>query len=173
MEYNFLGIKMSKEKTIKDKILEYVYIISKQPILLKDLLVANRQHNEGMHVDPAKLGFRIRLIRAYIVYIGLVLAILIPASLLTHKPLAKVDAHISIVGAMIITAAIFIGFNFFRDRMRDTMTKELIKRSWKLHFPFFSYEEYSHKIDEIFEDAMKEEISKRDLEKYILENLSK
>ena len=126
-----------------------------------------------MHVDPAKLGFRIRLIRAYIVYIGLVLAILIPASLLTHKPLAKVDAHISIVGAMIITAAIFIGFNFFRDRMRDTMTKELIKRSWKLHFPFFSYEEYSHKIDEIFEDAMKEEISKRDLEKYILENLSK
>ena len=163
---------MSKEKTIKDKILEYVYTISKQPILLKDLLVANRQHNDGMHVDPAKLGFRIRLIRAYIVYIGLVLAILVPISLLTHKPLAKVDAHISIVGAMIITAAIFMGFNFFRDRMRDSVTKELIKRSWKLHFPFFSYEEYSHKIDEIFESAMKEEISKRDLEKYILENLS-
>ena len=164
---------MSKEKTIKDKILEYVYTISKQPILLKDLLVANRQHNEGMHVDPAKLGFRIRLIRAYIVYIGLVLAILIPISLLTHKPLVKADPHISIVGAMAITAAIFMGFNFFRDRMRDTITKELIKRSWKLHFPFFSYEEYSEKIDQIFENAMKEEISKRDLEKYILENLSK
>lgn len=164
---------MSKEKTIKDKILEYVYTISKQPILLKDLLVANRQHNEGMHVDPAKLGFRIRLIRAYIVYIGLVLAILIPISLLTHKPLVKADPHFSIVGAMIITAAIFMGFNFFRDRMRDTITKELIKRSWKLHFPFFSYEEYSLKIDEIFENAMREEISKRDLEKYILENLSK
>jgi hypothetical protein len=164
---------MSKEKTIKDKVLEYVYTISKQPILLKDLLVANRQHNEGMHVDPAKLGFRIRLIRAYIVYIGLVLAILIPISLLTHKPLVKADPHISIVGAMAITAAIFMGFNFFRDRMRDTITKELIKRSWKLHFPFFSYEEYSEKIDQIFENAMKEEISKRDLEKYILENLSK
>lgn len=164
---------MSKEKTTKDKILEYVYTISKQPILLKDLLVANRQHNDGMHVDPAKLGFRIRLIRAYQVYIGIVLAILIPISLLTHKPLAKIDAHISILGAMAITAAIFIGFNFFRDRMRDTMTKELIKRSWKLHFPFFSYEEYSTKINEIFEKAMREEVSKRDLEKYILENLSK
>ena len=164
---------MSKEKTIKDKILEYVYTISKQPILLKDLLVANRQHNDGMHVDPAKLGFRIRLIRAYIVYIAIVLGILVPISLLTHKPLAVIDPHISIVGAMAITAAIFIGFNFFRDRMRDTVTKELIKRSWKLHFPFFSYEEYSHKIDEIFESAMKEESSKRDLEKYILENLSK
>ena len=66
-----------------------------------------------------------------------------------------------------------MGFNFFRDRMRDSVTKELIKRSWKLHFPFFTYEEYSHKIDEIFEDAMKEEISRRDLEKYILDNLSK
>jgi hypothetical protein len=164
---------MSKEKTIKNKLLEYVYTISKQPILLKDLLVANRQHNDGMHVDPAKLGFRIRLIRAYIVYIGIVLAIIVPISLLTHKPLAKIDAHISILGAMVITAVIFIGFNFFRDKMRDTMTKELIVRSWKLHFPFFSYEEYSSKIDEIFEKAMKDEISKRDLEKYILENLSK
>jgi hypothetical protein len=164
---------MSKEKTIKNKLLEYVYTISKQPILLKDLLVANRQHNDGMHVDPAKLGFRIRLIRAYIVYIGIVLAIIVPISLLTHKPLAKIDPHISILGAMVITAVIFIGFNFFRDKMRDTMTKELIVRSWKLHFPFFSYEEYSSKIDEIFEKAMKDEISKRDLEKYILENLSK
>lgn len=163
---------MSKEKTIKDRVLEYVYTISKQPILLKDLLVANRQHSEGMHVDPAKLGFRIRLVRAYIVYIAIVLAILIPISLLTHKPLAVIDPHISILGAMIITAMIFIGFNFFRDRMRDSMTKVLIKRSWKLHFPYFSYEEYSSKIDKIFENAMKEEISKRDLEKYILDKLT-
>ena len=164
---------MSKEKTLKNRILEYVYTISKQPILLKDLLVANRQHSDGMHVDPAKLGFRIRLVRAYIVYIGLVLAVVVPISLLTHKPLAKIDAHISIIGAMIITAAIFIGFNFFRDRMRDSITKELIKRSWKLHFPYFSYEEYSEKIEEIFEKSIKEEISKRDLEKYIKDNLSK
>ena len=164
---------MSKAKNIKNKILEYVYTISKQPILLRDLLVANRQHSDGMHVDPAKLGFRIRLVRAYIVYIGLVLSIIIPISLLTHKPLAKIDAHISIIGAMIITAAIFIGFNFFRDRMRDSITKELIKRSWKLHFPYFSYEEYSEKIEEIFEKSIKDEISKRDLEKYIKDNLSK
>uniref|UniRef100_UPI004047AC8D hypothetical protein n=1 Tax=Aliarcobacter sp. TaxID=2321116 RepID=UPI004047AC8D len=164
---------MSKEKSIKNKILEYIYTISKQPILLKDLLVANRQHNEGMHVDPAKLGFRIRLVRAYIVYIAIVLAILVPISLLTHKPLAKIDPHISIIGAMIITAAIFIGFNFFRDKMRDVITKELIRRSWKLRFPFFSYDEYSKKIDEIFEKSLKDEVSKRDLEKYILDNLSK
>ncbi len=163
---------MFKNESLKNKILEYVYIISKQPILLKDLLVANRQHNEGMHVDPAKLGFRIRLTRAYIVYVAMISVLLIPLSLLAHKLLAKVDAHISIIGAMIMTAAIFIGFNFFRDRLRDVVTLELIKRSWKLHFPFFSYEEYSQKIDEIFGNSINDEISKRDLEKYILEKLT-
>ena len=100
---------MSKEKTIKDKILEYVYIISKQPILLKDLLVANRQHNDGMHVDPAKLGFRLRLIRAYIVYIVGVLIVLVPISFLTHKEMEKLNPHISILASMFITAIIFIG----------------------------------------------------------------
>lgn len=163
---------MPKEKTLKAKILDYVYIISKQPILLRDLLLANRQHKEGMHVDPAKLGFRLRLARAYFVYVALVLAILVPLSAFTHKGLAKIDSHVSIVGAMMITAAIFIGFNFFRSKMRDTVTQELIKRSWKLHFPFFPYEEYSEKIEKIFDQSLKDEVSKRDLEKYILDNLS-
>ena len=102
----------------------------------------------------------------------IVLAILVPISAILHKPLANIDPHISILGAMIITASIFIGFNFFRAKMRDAVTIELIQRSWKLHFPFFPYEEYSSKMEKIFEKALKEEISKRDLEKYILNNLT-
>lgn len=163
---------MSEKKSIKNQILEYVYIISKQPILLKDLLIANRQYNEGMHVDPVKLGFRIRLTRAYILYILIVLVLLTPLSYVAHKLLANVDPHISILGGMVLTAIIFIGFNFFRDELRDIVTKELIVKSWKLHFPFFSYEEYSLKIDKIFEESIQDEISKRDLEKYILDKLS-
>lgn len=163
---------MPKEKTLQDKILEYIYIISKQPILLRDLLLANRQYNEGMHVDPAKLGFRLKLSRAYFVYILIVLAIVIPISLLTHKPLANIDSHISILGAMFLTAIIFIGFNFFRSKMRDAITLVLIKKSWKLHFPFFPYEDYSKQIEIIFEKSLKDEVSKRDLEKYILDNLT-
>ncbi|APW64504.1 hypothetical protein LPB137_00945 [Poseidonibacter parvus] len=163
---------MPKERTFKERILDYIYIVSKQPILLRDLLLANRQYKEGMHVDPAKLGFRLKLTRAYIVYTGLILSILVPLSLLTHKPLAKIDSHISIIGAVVITAIIFIGFNFFRAKMRDDITIELIKKSWKLHFPFFSYEEYSEKIEEIFERSLKEEVPKRELEKYILDNLA-
>ena len=162
---------MPQEKTLKDKILDYIYILSKQPILLRDLLEANRQYNEGMHVDPAKLGFRLKLTRAYFVYILIVLGILIPLSALLHTPLAGIDSHISIVGAMIITAAIFIGFNFFIAKTRDEISYRQIKRSWKLRFPYFSYEDYNHKVEEIYQRAIKEEISKRDLEKYILDNL--
>ena len=162
---------MPQEKTFKDKILDYIYILSKQPILLRDLLEANRQYNEGMHVDPAKLGFRLKLRNAYLVYIGIVLAILIPISVIMHKPLVGIDSHISILGAMAITAAIFIGFNFFRAKMRDEISHRQIKKSWKLRFPYFSYEDYNRKVEEIYLQSLKDEIAKRDLEKYILDNL--
>ena len=162
---------MPQEKTLKDKILDYIYILSKQPILLRDLLDANQQFNEGMHVDPAKLGFRLRLARAYVIYIAMVFAILIPLSIIMHKPLVNLDSHISILGAMVITAFIFMGFNFFRSKMRDEITQRQIKKSWQLRFPYFPYDEYRYKIEEIFQRANKEEVSKKDLEKYILDNL--
>lgn len=84
-------------------------------MLLKDLLDANRQHNEGMHVNPSKLGFRLRLARAYQVYILIALIILTPISAVTHKMLAHIDSHVSILGAMGMTAIVFIGFNFFKQ----------------------------------------------------------
>ncbi len=162
---------MPQKKSLKQKILDYVFIISKQPLLLKDLLDANRQHNEGIHVDPSKLGFRLRLARAYQVYILIVLLIVVPISLITHKMLANIDPHISILGAMVITAVIFIGFNFFQAKLNDEIAKSQIKKSWKLRFPYFSYDEYNYKIEDIYQKALKEEISKKDLEKYILDNL--
>ncbi|RBQ28552.1 hypothetical protein ACNSOS_06100 [Aliarcobacter vitoriensis] len=163
---------MLQEKNMISKVLNFVYNTSKQPILLKDLLVASRQFNNGMEVDAGRLGFRLKLARAYFVYIVLILAILIPISLLTHKTLAIIDPHISIVGGMVVTALIFIGFNFFRDKIKEMMTQEVIKKAWRVHFPFFAYEEYSKKVNQIFEEAMREEIPKRDLQKYILDKVS-
>ena len=162
---------MPQEKTLIDKILDYVYILSKQPILLRDLLDANQQFNEGMHVDPAKLGFRLKLARAYFVYVIIVLSIITPLSIIMHKPLADLDSHISIIGAMLITAAIFVGFNFFRAALRDKITHRQIIKSWKLRFPYFSYAEYRYKVEAIYQRANKEEVSKKDLERYVLDNL--
>lgn len=163
---------MSREKSITKRVLNYIFTRSKQPVLLKDLLVATKQFNQGMEVDAGRLGFRLKLSRAYFVYIILVLLVLIPISLLTHTALAKIDSHISIVGGMVITALIFMGFNFFRDKVIEMMTKEVITKAWSLHFPFFAFEEYSDKFVKIFDQAIKDEVSKRDLQKYILEKIS-
>jgi len=48
---------MSKEKNIKNTLLEYIYIISKQPILLKDLLVANGV--ESSRIQAIGKGFEV------------------------------------------------------------------------------------------------------------------
>jgi hypothetical protein len=161
-----------KDKSLLTRILNFIYTTSKQPILLKDMLVASVQFNNDMEVDSSRLGFRLKLTRAYLLYIALVLAIIVPISLLTHKPLAKIDSHISIIGAMIITACIFMGFNYFMDFLKNRMTKTTIKKAWVLHFPYFSYDDYNKKVNELFVNAMKEEVSKRDLQKYILDRLA-
>ena len=154
-----------------DKILDYCFSVSKQPVLLKDLLVANVQYNEKMHVDAAKLGFRLKIGRAYLVYIVLVSLFAIPLAAILHKTFVAVDTHASIVVSVLFTAAIFICFNFFRIWIKDKMANKVIRKAWANHFPYFPYDEYRYKIEEIFHKAMKEEVQKKDLEKYILDNL--
>lgn len=154
-----------------EKILNYCFTTSKQPVLLKDLLIANRQFNEALQVDNVKLGYRLKIGRAYLVYIIYALLVFIPVTVLTHGIFAKIDAHVSIVFYIIFTAVIFIFFNFFRIYLKDKMAKRVIKNAWKNHFPFFAYEEYKYKVEEYFELAMKEEVSRKDLEKYILDKL--
>ncbi len=156
-----------------DKILEFCFTTSKQPVLLKDLLVANVQHNEKMHVDAAKLGFRLNIGNTYLVYILAVLAISIPLIVITHGIFMKLDFHASLVAAVVSTAIIFIWFNFFKVWIKDKMTAKVIRSAWKIHFPFFSYDEYRYKIEEIFHKAMKAEVQKKDLEKFVMDNLIK
>lgn len=154
-----------------DKILDYCFSVSKQPVLFKDLLVSNVQHNEKMHVDAAKLGFRLKISRAYFVYIAIVSIFAMPIALITHKAFAKMDSHASIVAAVFFTAIIFILFNFFRIWIKEQMAGKVIRKAWRIHFPYFGYEEYRYKMEDIFHAAMKAEVQKRDLEKYVLDSL--
>ena len=131
---------MSKKQSIKDKILDYVYVISKQPVLYRDLLQANALHNEGMYVDPGKLNFRMNITNAYIAYAIICTLVLIPTLLITHTLFANLDFHISIIGTIATTSCVFIGFNFFRAWIRDAITKRLIQKAWRIHFPYFPYE---------------------------------
>ena len=159
-------------ENLKEKIILYIYNISKQPIKLNVLLQANQLFNDGMKLDGTKLGFRLRLGRAYLVFIILAHIIIAPIALLTHELFSLLDCHASIIIAVFFTAWLFGIFNFFKEWTRDGITKKRIRDMWLLHFPHFPYDEYNLEVSGIFEQAMEEEIKQSELERFILDKLS-
>jgi len=165
-------MKFLENTKLKDEILKFVFKTSSQPIRFKDLLVANAYHNEGMHVDPEKLGFRMKIKNAYIVYTIVSMVVLLPILAITHTVFVKIDFHASIIGTAIVTSAFFIGFQYFHACIKDKMARQRIKEAWKIHFPYFSYEKYSKRVEDIFNEAMKKEIKKNDLQSFVMSRLS-
>ncbi len=161
---------MSK-KSIKDKIINYVYTISNQPVNFKDLLSANSHYNEKMYVDPGKLGFRMSIIKAYVAYLGLSALAIMPLIGMTHYFLKNMNFHFSVLGAVVVTSTVFIGFNFFKAWIRDAITLKLIKKAWLVHFPYFAYDKYSKKVEDIYNESLKHEIQKKDLQLYMMDKL--
>jgi len=157
---------------IKLKIISYIYNISNQPIKLTKLLEANQLFNEGMKLDGTKLGFRLRLGRAYIVFLLLAHIIVIPTALISHQLFLHLDCHASIILAIFFTALLFGIFSFFKEWTRDCVTKQRIKSMWSIHFPHFPYEEYNKEVASIYEVAVEDEVKHSDLERFILDKLS-
>jgi hypothetical protein len=159
-------------KNLKEKIISYIYNISQQPVKFHTLLEANQLFNEGMKLDGTILGFRLRLGRAYLVFLIIAHIIIIPLAFLAHSLFTILDCHASILLAVFFTAWLFGIFSFFKEWTRDSVTKQRIKTAWALQFPYFPYEEYNKEINNIFEKAQKYDIAKKDLESYILDKLS-
>lgn len=158
---------------LKQLIISYIYIISNQPVKLQELLSANQLHIEGIHLDGDKLGFRLKLGRAYLVFLLIVNIVLLPISLGGHVIFQMADCHLSIFIAIFATGVIFASFGIFRDWLTDEVAKTRIKKMWSLHFPLFNYEEYNSEVNEIYIKSLEEDVKKQDLERYILDNLSK
>jgi hypothetical protein len=157
---------------LKLLIIQNIYNISKQPIKLAQLLQANQLHNEGMKLDGTKLGFRLRLGRAYVVFLLLAHIVILPLSFIIHKYFTMVDCHAAIIMAIFFTALLFGIFSFFKEWTRDCVTKQRIMQTWSLHFPHFPYEEYNKEIDDIYTLALTENIKESDIEMFILDKLS-
>ena len=160
-----------EKHAFKNLILQNIFVVSKQPVLFRDLLEANCLFNEGMLIDPAKLNFKFRYAKTYLVYGLLCLVVLLTLLSFTHHLFTQLDFHLSIIGAVAGTSAVFIGFDMFKIWARKAVSKELIKKAWGVHFPYFSYEKYSTKVEMIYNEAVKNEIPRKDLEKYVLERL--
>lgn len=166
-----LGFIVKKKLPIKERIVNFIYTISKQPVIFKDLLSANSHYNEKMYVDPGKLGFRMNIVKAYVAYLIICALIVMPLIGATHYFLKHVNFHISILSSVLVTAAVFIGFNFFISWTRDAITLKLIKKAWIVHFPYFAYEKYSKKVESIYNESLKEEVFKKDLQQYVMDKL--
>ncbi|AXP08726.1 hypothetical protein N4T57_05410 [Campylobacter hepaticus] len=158
-------------KTWRELSLNFLFKISDQPVLVRDLLEANALFNDGMLVDPSKLNFNFKILNSYI-YFGLFcVLVLLPLLLITHYFLTKLDFHISIMSAVVVTACVFIGYDIFKVYVRKIISKQLIQKAWALHFPYFPYEKYSLMAGEFYKQALKEEIPKVNLEQYVLDKI--
>ena len=159
------------KENLRNTIIKNIFFVSKQPVLFRDLLEANALFNEGMLVDGAKLNFRFNHVKLYQIYALICFVVLFPLLIITHHFLANTDAHISIIATTIVTSAVFIGFDMFKVWARRERSLDLIKKAWSVHFPYFGYEKYSSKVEEIYNTALKNDVSKKDLEQYIYEKL--
>ncbi|TKX31947.1 hypothetical protein [Campylobacter estrildidarum] len=151
--------------------LNFLFKISDQPVILRDLLEANALFNDGMLVDPSKLNFNFKVLNSYLYFSVLCVFILLPLLLATHYFLTRLDFHISIISAVAVTACVFISYDIFKIYARKMISKRLIKKAWELHFPYFAYEKYSLTASELYKEALKDDILKTNLEKYILEKI--
>ncbi|EAK0817936.1 hypothetical protein IO384_000413 [Campylobacter lari] len=156
---------------IQEFILNFIFKVSNQPVNLKDLLEANALLNEGMMIDPAKLNFKFKVFNSYLIYTLFCIAILVPMLIISHYFLTIIDFHISILSAIFVTACVFVGYDIFKIYTRKVISKKLLKKAWTLHFPYFAYEKYSKIAENIYNQAIKEEIPKNQLEQYVLEKI--
>ena len=81
------------------------------------------------------------------------------------------DFHFSVLGSVLVTSVVFIGFNFFKSWIRSGITHKLIKKAWLVHFPYFAYDKYSTKVEKIYNESLKSEVSKKDLQLYVMDKL--
>ncbi len=158
-------------KKFKRFSLNFLFKISDQPVLLRDLLEANALFNEGMLVDPAKLNYKFKTFNSYIYYGTLCSLVLLPLLVITHYFFTLLDFHISIISAVLVTACVFITYDLFKIYVRRILSAKLIQKAWSNHFPCFAYEKYSKLAEEIYKQALKDEVPKSLLEKYVLEKI--
>lgn len=152
-------------------ILPFVFHTTKRPMLFIELLKANKMHHDGMKLEGNIPGFRLRLGRAYLLFFALWHLVILPGIALFHKPLAKLDCHLSIILAIVFTALVFVSFGLFKEWLIERMTQKVIKAAWEVHLPHFDYELHSAEVAQIYAKAVEQGIPKKEMHLYILNHL--
>ena len=159
-------------KIVDDKILPYIFKVSEQPMLYRELIKANKQYDDKMKLEGNIPGMRIRIGRAIMVFaIIWHLFFVIPASAIFHIPLAKLNCHLSIILAVVITGFFFATYFMFKEWVIDRMSQKRIKEAWHNHFTHFDYELHHQEVSDLYAEALDHDIPSKEMQLYILNRL--
>jgi len=162
----------SSAKQFKDeKIIPYIFTLSDDPMLFRDLLNINKMYQDGLKLEGKIPGFRLSIGRSYLVFIGLWHLFLLPASAIFHKILTKIDCHLLILMAVLFTGMFFATYAMFKEYLIDNVALRIIKKAWENHFPHFDYDLHAKEVAKIYAEALDKEVPHKNLQLYILDRL--
>jgi hypothetical protein len=150
-----------------------LYIKSSQPIHFEELLKANLILQEGIIPSERLLKYRILLGKAYLSFIILTHAVIIPAVGIMHDMFAAMDCHLSIILAVAFTGVFFATFTIYKEWLYEAISKKIIIQAWHLHFPHFEYKDYHKKVALLYDETLQKKIPKHEVQMYILDALAK
>ena len=149
-----------------------VFTFSEQPMLYRELLDANKRYIDGMKLEGNIAGMRISIGRTILVF-AIIWHILfaLPVGILIHLFLTKLDCHMSIILAILLTAFFFGSYFIFKEYVIDLSAKNLIKKAWKNHFSHFDYDKHAKEVSALYSQALEEGIANKDIRMYILDGI--
>lgn len=164
-------IRSSSINVLDHKIIPYIFTLTDGPMLLRDFLKTNKMYQDGLKLEGNVPGFRLSVGRSYIVFIALWHLIIIPASMILHSKLAKIDCHLLILTAILFTGMFFATYAMFKEFLIERVTHRILKRAWENHFPHFNYELHAKEVAKHYAEALEKEVTHKNMQFYILEKL--
>lgn len=160
------------ENLIDHKILPFIFKVSEQPMLYRELLNANKLYDDGMKLEGNVPGMRIRIGRTILVF-ALIWHIffILPGMGLFHEGLTKMDCHLAIILAVVFTGFFFASYFVFKEWVIERMAQKQIRQAWKNHFAHFDYNLHHREVAAIYSKAIEDEVPHKELQLYILNRL--
>lgn len=157
---------------IDNKILPFTFKVSEQPMLYRELLLANKLFDDGMKLEGKIPGMRISVGRAVLVF-ALIwnILLILPATAIFHAPLADMDCHVAIIASVLFTGLFFSIYFVFKEWLIDRMALLRIRKAWKNHFPPFDYDAHHKEVTALYSQALEESVPAKEMQLYILNKL--
>lgn len=160
------------QKLIDATILPFMFKLSDQPMLYRELLTANKTFDDGLKLEGQIPGMRIRTGRTVLVFALLWhIFFVVPGMGLFHNDLTTMDCHLAIILAIVFTGFFFASYFVFKEWVIEHMARLRIKAAWKNHFTHFDYKAHHLEVTAIYSKALEEEVPTKELQLFILNRL--